>query len=177
MCALETSPVLATERLMLRRPVRADAASIAELANDLSVAGMTTNMPYPYRPADAETWLSKVERNDWRTDAPFAIEHRQFGVIGGLGFHVKDGVRAELGYWLGRPFWGRGYATEAVTAAMGWAKQDWRRKLVVAGHFADNRASGQVLCKADFLYTGDVQLRDSLARGAPVPTRMMVWLA
>ena len=49
---------------------------------------------------------------------------------------------------------------------------------MVAGHFADNPASGQVLCKAGFLYTGDVELRPSAARGrADVPTRMMVWLA
>jgi len=57
-------------------------------------------------------------------------------------------------------------------------KRDWRRNVVVAGHFADNPASGQVLCKAGFLYTGDVERRASRSRGgAEVPTRMMVWLA
>ena len=57
-------------------------------------------------------------------------------------------------------------------------KRDWRRNVVVAGHFADNPASGQVLCKAGFLYTGDVELRPSRGpRRDDVPTRMMVWLA
>ncbi|HEX7887447.1 MAG TPA: GNAT family N-acetyltransferase, partial [Phenylobacterium sp.] len=80
--------------------------------------------------------------------------------------------------WFGRPFWGRGYATEAVTGALRWAGSDWRKNVVWAGHFADNPASGQVLCKAGFLYTGDVEPRPSVARGgAAVPTRMMVWLA
>ena len=65
----------------------------------------------------------------------------------------------------------------AVRAALGWVKRDWRKRLVVAGHFADNPASGQVLCKAGFLYTGDVEPRASRARGDEVPTRMMIWLA
>ena len=60
---------------------------------------------------------------------------------------------------------------------MAWARQDWRKKLVVAGHFADNPASGQVLVKAGFLYTGVVEHKPSTARGESVPTRMMVWLA
>ena len=68
-------------------------------------------------------------------------------------------------------------ATEAAQGALAWARNDWRRKVVVAGHFADNPASGQVLCKSGFLYTGDVELRPSAARGQTVPTRMMVWLA
>jgi RimJ/RimL family protein N-acetyltransferase len=64
-----------------------------------------------------------------------------------------------------------------VRGALSWVKRDWRKRLVVAGHFADNAASGQVLCKAGFLYTGDVELKASRARGREVPTRMMVWLA
>ena len=83
-----------------------------------------------------------------------------------------------VGYALGRPFWNRGYATEAARAGLRWAKRDWGRKVVVAGHFADNPASGQVLCKAGFLYTGDVEKRACAARGGElVPTRLMVWLA
>jgi RimJ/RimL family protein N-acetyltransferase len=65
-----------------------------------------------------------------------------------------------------------------VRGALKWVKRDWRRNVVVAGHFADNPASGQVLCKAGFLYTGDIERRPSVARGRDdVPTRMMVWLA
>jgi RimJ/RimL family protein N-acetyltransferase len=83
----------------------------------------------------------------------------------------------EIGYWLGRPFWGRGYMTEAVDAALLWAGDGWGRRYLLAGHFADNPASGQVLVKAGFLYTGDVVPRFSMARGEEAPTRMMVWLA
>jgi RimJ/RimL family protein N-acetyltransferase len=175
MCAIETRPAVGTERLILRSPVKDDAAAICELANDLGVAGMTSSMPYPYRPADADAFLGA--RVDWAREARFAVEHRQFGFIGVLGFDEHSPGRMEVGYWLGRPFWGRGYATEALGAALRWAKGEWRKNVVWAGHFAENRASGQVLVKAGFLYTGEVELRDCAARGEPVATRMMVWLA
>ncbi|HEX3700532.1 MAG TPA: GNAT family N-acetyltransferase [Phenylobacterium sp.] len=177
MCAIEITPVIATERLVLRGPLRGDVDAIAKLAADPGVAGQTACMPHPYAREDAEAHLERAYRLDWAREAEFAIEHRNFGVVGLLGFRTRDHARPELGYWIGRPFWNRGYATEAVRAALKWVKRDWRKRLVVAGHFADNPASGQVLCKSGFLYTGDVRLQPSRARGGEVPTRMMVWLA
>ena len=175
MCAIETSPALGTDRLVLRAPQTDDAAELCQLANDLGVAGMLTSMPYPYRPADAEAFLGG--RRDWAKAPDFAVEHRRFGFIGMLGFAENAPGRPEVGYWLGRPFWNRGYATEALSAALVWAHEDWRKKALWSGHFPDNRASARVLAKAGFLYTGDVEVRDCRARGEPVPTRMMVWLA
>lgn len=179
MCAIEVTPVVATERLTLRGPVRTDAAALAHLLADINVAGMTSQIPHPYALGDAEAWLDRAMRCDWDEDAQFVIEHHHFGVVGGLGLTRNGGAdHPELGYWVGRPYWNRGYATEAVRGAMKWVKRDWRRNVVVAGHFADNPASGQVLCKAGFLYTGDVEPRPSAARGRDdVPTRLMVWLA
>ena len=175
MCSIEVTPVISTERLVLRGPVRGDAEAVYRLASDINVAGMTSNIPHPYGPRDAEAFLEGVMAGDFDAAPHFAIEHRNFGVVGMLGF--KPGERPELGYWLGRPYWNRGYMTEAVRGALKWAKRDWRKNLVVAGHFSDNPASGQVLCKAGFLYTGDVELVRSAARGCEVPTRKMVWLA
>jgi RimJ/RimL family protein N-acetyltransferase len=176
MCAVEVTPVVSTERLILRGPVVTDAPAIAAMANDLNVSAMCGRVPHPYGLADAQAWISRAQRIDWGREAAWVIEHQSFGVVGALG--LEAGSRPEIGYWLGRPFWNRGYATEAVRGALRWVKRDWRKNVVVAGHFADNPASGQVLCKAGFLYTGDVQLRPSAARGRDdVPTRMMVWLA
>jgi RimJ/RimL family protein N-acetyltransferase len=177
MIAIHVSPVIDTPRLRLRPPRRKDAGRIAGLANDPGVAKMTSRMPYPYGLADAEAFLARVSENDVTREAAFAIDHKDEGVIGMLGFHPNGDGRSELGYWLGRPYWGCGYATEAARAALDWAKGDWRRRLVVAGHFADNDASGRVLCKAGFLYTGEVKRLYSLARTADVPARMMIWLA
>ncbi len=178
MCAIEVSPVVSTERLVLRGAVRNDAEALVELANDFNVAARATSMPHPFRLADAEALVGRAMACDWERDAVFVIEHHNFGVVGLLDFDHERGTRAEIGYFLGKPYWNRGYATEAVRGALKWVKRDWRRNVVVAGHFADNPASGQVLCKAGFLYTGDVEQRPCMARGGvEVPTRMMVWLA
>jgi len=90
---------------------------------------------------------------------------------------ARRALGPEIGYWIGRPFWGQGIAGEAACAAMAWARRDWRRRAAVAGYFADNPASGRVLERAGFLHTGEIQQRFSLARGEAAPTRMMVWLA
>lgn len=177
MCSIEVTPVIATERLILRGPVRNDAEAIYRLASDINVAGMVSTIPHPYRMADAEAFLARAMSRDWDAEPGFVLEHRSFGVVGMLGFKAQDRGKPELGFWLGRPYWNRGYMTEAVRSVLKWAKRDWRKSVVVAGHFSDNPASGQVLCKSGFLYTGDVVLTPSLARGAEVPTRRMVWLA
>jgi RimJ/RimL family protein N-acetyltransferase len=177
MCAIEVTPVIATERLMLRGPTLGDAGPMARLAGDVNLAGWTCAIPHPFTEDDAARAIERAMRLDWDRDAKFVIEHRNFGLVGMLGFRTGALGRPELSGWVGRPFWNRGYATEAVRAALSWVRRDWAKRLVVAGHFADNPASGQVLCKAGFLYTGDVEPRPSKARGEAVPTRMMVWLA
>ncbi len=177
MCAIQTTPAVAAERLVLRSPRLSDAQRLADLANDIGVAGNLSRMPYPYSRQDAEAFLARTDDLDWNHDARFAIEHRDAGLIGMIGLERSGGLGPELGYWLGRNYWGQGYATEAARAALDWARAKGRAKVAVAGHHVDNPASGQVLCKAGFLYTGDVEPRASLARGEDVPTRLMVWLA
>ncbi|HUO23169.1 MAG TPA: GNAT family N-acetyltransferase [Caulobacteraceae bacterium] len=170
-------PDIVTERLRLRRPAETDAPAIARLASDYAISSMTTRMPYPYDLADARAFIGYVQALDPAREAVFAIEHRDAGLIGCLGFHRDGAGRLELGYWLGRPYWGKGLATEATKAALKWAARDWGRRIVYSGHFADNAASGGVLVKSGFIYTGVIEPRFSRARREPVATRMMVWLA
>ena len=174
---LDGAPVISTERLRLRPPRPEDAHRIAALANDEGVAKMTTRMPFPYGEEDARSFLARCQDHDPRREQVFAIEHDGSGLVGMLGFHPDEEGRTEVGYWLGRPYWGQGYATEAAGRALAWVSESWGRRYLMAGHFADNSASGKVLCKTGFLYTGEVQPRHSLARGEPCATRMMVWLA
>jgi RimJ/RimL family protein N-acetyltransferase len=174
---IDQAETIATERLVLRTPRLDDAARLAELANDFDVARMTTEIPHPYSLGDAETFLRRTQTHDRARQAVFAIEHPQDGFVGVLGFHPKEPAASEVGYWIGRPYWGQGFATEAAKAALDWAGAIWGKRLVVSGHFADNPASGRVLEKAGFLYTGVVQPRHSKARGEAAATRMMVWLA
>lgn len=184
MCAIQSSPRIATDRLVLRRPGFQDAARIADLINDFDVSRMLTRVPHPYALANAEDFIAHVAANQQPGEQALLVEHRDMGPIGMVGFHAQAeppaaGFRVdpELGYWLGRTFWGRGFATEAVSAALSWAQDGLGLRAAASGHFADNPASGRVLAKAGFLYTGEVQTRVSLARQAVAPTRMMVWLA
>lgn len=184
---IEETPRIETRRLLLRAPAASDADRIALLAGDLDVARMTTSMPHPFHRHHAESFLGRVEALDPAREIVFAIDLDDQGLIGVVGFHPTSvlgphagrsrHVGPEIGYWLGRPFWGRGLATEAVAGTLSWAKKVWRRRMVVSGHFADNPASGRVLEKTGFLYTGEVQPRHCAARGAVADTRMMVWLA
>lgn len=177
MCLIERTPRIETRRLILRAPAPGDASAMAALMADYDIARMTSRVPHPYGLADAEAFIEKVQDNDPDRDCNFLIEHEDHGLVGGLGFFTPPGEPLEVGYWIGRPWWGRGFASEALGGALSWARNGWKKRYVTAGHFADNPASGAVLCKAGFLYTGRVEEKHSLARGAPAATRMMVWLA
>jgi len=168
---------LRTQRLVLRPPAAADAARLAALANDFEVVKMTGGMPFPYALDDAKGFIERSLRFDLACDVELALELPGDGLIGGLGFHARGGLGPEVGYWLGRPYWGRGLASEALAAAMAWAMGEWDQRCVVAHHFVDNPASGVVLVKAGFLYTGEIAPRPCRARGGDVPSRGMVWLA
>ncbi len=174
---IDHAPEIETRRLTLRPPKHSDSTRLAQLANDFAICSMTTRMPYPYTVGDARGFIELVGDQDRRRDNAFLIEHEDEGVVGAIGFHKPQGEPLELGYWVGRSYWGRGFATEAVQGALHWAKTEWRRRMVVAGHFTDNAASAQVLVKAGFLYTGEVQTRHSRARSDEAATRMMIWLA
>lgn len=186
MCAMTAPTRLETDRLVLRSLDRSDAGWIADRINDYDIARMLVRPPYPYGLPDAEDFLGRMEAADAARERAFAIEDRTDGPIGVIGFQAQPldwsptgtALSPELGYWLARDYWGRGLASEAVVAALGWAQASWGVRAVTSGHFADNPASGRVLEKAGFLYTGERQRRPSLARGEEAPpTRMMVWLA
>lgn len=177
MCVIDHHPRLETRRLVLRAPEVADIETIAGLAGAWDIARMTTRMPYPYAVSDAQAFVAAVHGQDPRRANTFLIAHEREGPVGMVGLFHDGGRTPELGYWIGKPFWGRGFATEAVEAALDWTARRWRKRAVTAGHFADNPASGRVLEKAGFLYTGEVVRKPSRARGEAVATRMMVWLA
>ena len=177
MCVIEERPVIETRRLTLRSPVPADVERVAAFCVDHDVARMTTRMPSPYTRGHAEDFVARCGAQDRARDNTFAIDLPDEGLIGIVGMFTTAEGEVELGYWIGRPYWGRGYATEATRGALDWARERWKKRYVMAGHFADNEASGRVLVKAGFLYTGVVEHKPSIARGEPAATRMMVWLA
>jgi RimJ/RimL family protein N-acetyltransferase len=166
-----------TQRLRLRTPVATDAGAITLLAQDFDVTRMTSRMPHPYLRIDAEGFITRAAQTASFDNQTLIIEHESQGPIGSIGLFLSETGQPEIGYWIGRPFWGQGLATEALRGLQGWAKAVQKRRYLTAGHFADNLVSGQVLIKAGFLYTGEVRTLYSQARGTTVPSRMMVWLA
>jgi len=176
MCVIDISPVIETRRLTLRSPEDRDVVRIADMAADYDVARMSLRMPHPYGLDHARTFLVRTASQNRARDNTFVIDLEGEGAIGVMGFfHDKDPY-PEMGYWIGRPFWGRGLATEAAEGALKWASRSWKKRAVAAGHFTDNPASGRVLTKSGFLYTGETRRQHSLARGEEADVRMMVWM-
>lgn len=170
-------PVIDTPRLRLRAPRRSDAARIAALCSDFEVARTTARLPHPYGLEDAEAFLASGDTLDPRRQARFVLDHPAEGLVGMLSFFGEPAPATEIGYWLGRPYWGAGLMTEAVTAALAWAVRDWGRTHVRAWRLDENPASDAVLVKAGFLYTGERRQTFVLSRGEALPSSGMIWLA
>jgi RimJ/RimL family protein N-acetyltransferase len=143
-------PVLQTERLTLRAPRRSDAKAIARLANDRRVAANTARIPHPYTAEDAEQFIAAVNRQDGEATFVVTLEGH---VIGACGIDVRENA-AEIGYWLGAPYWSRGYATEAARAVIDHAFGDLGHAMLHAGARVSNPASRRVLEKCGFQWTG-----------------------
>lgn len=150
-----------TQRLTLRPPKPADAARVSQLAGEYDVACMTGMIPYPYSEREAVAWLQRA--GDGEEGVVFAIE-RSGVLIGCTGYMTFDVDYAELGYWLGKPYWGAGYATEAVRALIAHAFDSHNFDYLRAGHFSGNAGSRRVLGKLGFSREGE-EMRDCLARG------------
>ena len=158
--------VLETERLVLRAPRLEDAKAVAALANDRRIAENTARIPHPYHLADAERFISTVNRSD--DELAFLIT-RKGAVIGACGLSLREREPPDLGMWLGVAFWGQGYATEAVRAVIDHAFEDLRYEALQAGARVTNPASRRVLEKCGFQWTGVGLYRiRALASSAPI---------
>ena len=144
-------PVLETKRLALRAPRLEDAKTVAALANDRRIAENTARIPHPYKLADAEGFISGVNKSGG--EAAFLITLRDDTIIGACGLMNQDGT-PELGYWLGAPYWGKGYATESMHAVIDYAFTDLGHGALQAGARVTNPASRRVLEKCGFQWTG-----------------------
>jgi RimJ/RimL family protein N-acetyltransferase len=144
-------PVLETKRLAMRAPRLGDAKAVAALANDRRIAENTARIPHPYKLTDAQGFIAGA--NKAAGEAVFLITLRDATVIGACGVVMQD-ENAELGYWLGVPYWGKGYATEALHAVIDYAFTDLEHTALQAGARVTNPASRRVLEKCGFQWTG-----------------------
>jgi RimJ/RimL family protein N-acetyltransferase len=153
-------PTLETARLILRPFTLADAPEVQRLAGDRAIASTTLNIPHPYPAGTAERWISThQERFELGTQISFAITRRADGaLLGAIGLHPTPAHRhAEMGYWIGTPYWNQGYTSEAAAAALGYAFTVMALHRVFAEHLTRNPASGRVMQKIGMSYEGTLR--------------------
>ena len=169
---MRRQPTLETARLRLRPFRMTDADDVQRLAGDRAVADTTLNIPHPYEDGFAERWIGN--HRDWfelGQQIVFAVvlkavtaepkEPRHLSaakLIGAIGLLVdRQDERAELGYWIGKPYWSHGYCTEAAHAVVGFGFEQLGLNRIYAHHFVRNPASGRVLQKLGMAHEGQLR--------------------
>jgi RimJ/RimL family protein N-acetyltransferase len=161
-----------TERLLLRPGWAEDAPALAAAIADEMIVRNLATAPWPYRLRDAEAFLAQPRDPILPS---FLIFERTDGaprLVGSCGLGRRPSGAVELGYWIARPFWGRGYATEAGRALVDMARALGIGRLE-GSHFLDNPGSARVLEKLGFKPVGITAPRLSCARGAEVDARLL----
>ena len=165
--AIETmiqSKALETLRLVLRPLTVDDAPAIARLAGRREIADTTLAIPHPYSEEQARVWLSSqaVADNTKPRHIVFAATLKPDGqLIGAIGLHNVDleHALAEMGFWIGVEFWGRGYATEGAARVIRFGFEELNLNRVFANHMVRNPASGRVLEKVGMKREGLLRQR------------------
>jgi ribosomal-protein-alanine N-acetyltransferase len=151
-------PELNTERLKLRKIKLSDADSLLKYMNNKKISENILNIPYPYTEESViarmnfilqgfknkERYVFSITLKDPES-IPVAIGTGA-ELIGQIGLHLVEGHdRAEIGYWVGEPFWGKGIATEACAAILKFGFEILKLNKIYATHFTENPSSGKVL--------------------------------
>jgi RimJ/RimL family protein N-acetyltransferase len=149
--------VLQSDRLLLRPFSLDDASEVQRLAGNRAIADTTLNIPHPYEDGMAEEWIStlkaKMQSGEMATFAITRVEDGQ--LIGAIGLTIEaPSERAELGYWIGEPYWGRGYCSEAVALVVRHGFEGLRLNKIHACYFERNPSSGRVLEKTGMMKEG-----------------------
>lgn len=156
-----------SERLFLRPGFAEDWRELHDAIADKAIVRNLATAPWPYGEEDARRFSARAQDPRYPHFLLTLPTEQGAALVGCAGLGEREG-EAELGYWIARPFWGQGFATEAATAVLEIARMLGHRR-VTASHHHDNPASGRVLRKAGFRPTGAVELRYCLGRGASVP--------
>jgi [ribosomal protein S5]-alanine N-acetyltransferase len=148
---------LTTERLVIRPLQQRDAPEIHALVGAYEVALNTLSIPHPYPEGAAEVWIAgHRQAHEAGQETTWGITAREGGsLLGVVSLRtVQEHRRAEMGYWIGVPYWNRGYMTEAARAVVSYGFEDLGLHRIYATHVARNPASGRVMQKAGMRYEG-----------------------
>jgi RimJ/RimL family protein N-acetyltransferase len=159
-------PTLRTTRLLLGGFALDDAAELQRLAGAREVADTTLAIPHPYHTEDALSWIERQNSDDGEPGAVnFAIRLLpRSQLIGSIGLRDIDSQhgQAELGFWIGKDWWGQGYAREAARAVIQFGFDSLDLNRICAHHMTRNPASGRVLLAAGM--QRDVVLRQRVQK-------------
>ncbi len=150
-------PTLQTARLQLRPYCLSDAADLVRLAGTREVAATTLRIPHPYREQDAVDFIASCQPDaELGLSVRLAITVRNTQELyGGVGLRIEPAHQhAELGYWVGVPYWGHGYATEAASEILRYGFETLNLQRIYASHLAGNVASSRVLQKIGMRHEG-----------------------
>jgi RimJ/RimL family protein N-acetyltransferase len=147
-----------TKRLLLRAPLLDDAPILYELLQEKDIARTTANIPHPYPEDLAMQWIENKRYIMQEGDAEmgFLITSLEHGnVLGGIGLRIdNEHQAAEVGYWIGKPYWGNGYATEALQAIIEYGFTQLNLNRIFADYQTDNLASRRVMEKCGMTFEG-----------------------
>ena len=161
-----------TERLLLRPGWAEDAPALAAAIADEMIVRNLATAPWPYRLRDAEAFLAQPRDPVLPSFLIFERTEGAPNLVGSCGLGRRPSGAVELGYWIARPFWGRGYATEAAGALIAIGRA-LRLETLEGSHFLDNPASARVLEKLGFEPIGITAPRMSCARGMEAQARLL----
>jgi RimJ/RimL family protein N-acetyltransferase len=161
-----------TPRLLLRPGFPEDAPALTGAIADEAIVRNLATAPWPYRMRDAEAFLASPRDPVLPSLLVFERTLDEPRLVGACGLGRRPSGAVEMGYWIARLFWGRGFATEAGVALIEIARALGLRQLE-GSHFIDNPASARVLDKLGFESTGIIAPRMNCARGEEVPARLM----
>lgn len=154
---MKTLPTIQTDRLILGPLAIVDIPRIVEYADNPNIAKMLRNLPQPYAEKDAIFWINLANQGlENKTHYIFKIGLKDSNkFIGGMGLHsVSAHDKAEAGYWIAEPFWGKGYATEALGAVLNFGFKTVGLNKIHAVHNTKNPASGKVMIKNNMIQEG-----------------------
>ena len=158
-------PTLATDRLLLRPFKIEDASRVKELAGDRAIAETTANIPHPYKEGIAEAWIlthKEAFANEKSLTLAITMKSEKL-LIGAISLDInKDHHYAELGYWIGKPYWNQGYCTESSREVISFGFNKLKLNRIQARHMTRNPASARVMVKSGIHQEGI--LRQSLYR-------------
>jgi len=153
-------PTLKTDRLTLRPFALDDANVLRPLVGDKDIAATTLSIPHPYPDGEAERWISKThEKYQEGIAAAFAIILNDTGkIVGSISIWIEHKhSHAELGYWIGKPYWNNGYCTEAGQAILSYGFKERDLNRIHAHHMTKNPQSGKVMQKMGMSYEGTLR--------------------